>query len=434
MRASEHDLERPKRRALELRDRYAAVRAATLALCEPLAPEDYVLQSMPECSPVKWHLAHTTWFFEVFVLRELDPDYACPRGYERLFNSYYEALGARISRDARGLLSRPTIDEIRVYRARVDDAVCALLSRAEPPRADLLARVELGLAHEEQHQELLLTDLLHAFSKNPIEPIYRAAPEALSRACSVVHEEPRGEAHRWCDEPGGVLRVGRTGDGLAFDNEGPLHRAFVEPFSLRSERVTCAEYIEFIRDGGYREPRLWLADGYAFITSRAIEAPEYWTREGESFSRFTLYGRLPVDPHAPVTHLSYYEADAFARWVQARLPSEVEWEVSARRASHAGQHVEDGLFVCSRASVNETMGGAWTWTSSAYSAYPGFVAQAGALGEYNGKFMSGQMVLRGSSCFTPRAHARVTYRNFFAPHTRFQVSSLRLARSVSRAS
>lgn len=405
----------------DLTSRWRDVRRATEALCTPLETEDYVVQSMPDASPAKWHLAHTTWFFETFVLAPHVPGHRpFHDGWSILFNSYYVAAGPRHPRPERGLLTRPTVGEVFAYRAAVDEALAAFLETADSRRPEVAALVELGLHHEQQHQELLLTDILHAFSRNPLAPVY------LSRRTP----EPSGiPSLRWATFPGGLVQVGHAGTGFAFDNEGPAHRVFLEPFSLASRPVTSGEYLEFIGDGGYRRPELWLSDGFAAAQIGGWEAPLHWRRRDDGFTRFTLHGEWPVDPGAPVTHVCHYEADAFARWAGARLPAEAEWETAALVTPGAGPFVEDGWLTPKATPVDAPLlGGAWTWTASPYVAYPGFRPAEGAVGEYNGKFMVNQMVLRGGSCLSPRSHLRPTYRNFFPSAARWQMTGIRLAR------
>ncbi|GEJ57026.1 ergothioneine biosynthesis protein EgtB [Anaeromyxobacter diazotrophicus] len=405
--------------------RYRAVRARTEALCAPLGPEDMVVQSMPDASPAKWHLAHTTWFFETFLLGPREPGFEPfhPK-YGFLFNSYYDTVGPRHARAKRGLLTRPPLPEVRAYRRQVDDRVLALLERGLDPEG--AAVLEVGLHHEQQHQELLLTDIKHAFSENPLRPAY-APPLAPSRRSA-----PR---LAWVEHEGGLCELGHGGGGFAFDNEGPRHRAWLEPFALASRAVTCGEYLGFLEDGGYRRPGLWLSDGFAAAARAGWEAPLYWERDGAGWSVFTLHGPRPLDPAEPVVHLSYYEADAYARWAGARLPTEAEWEVVARGAAEDGALADGGRYHPAAAGEQrpaQLLGDVWEWTASAYAAYPGYRPAPGALGEYNGKFMVNQLVLRGGSCATPAGHVRPTYRNFFYPEARWQFSGLRLCREARR--
>lgn len=378
--------------------RYRAVREASEALAAPLSPEDCQVQSMPDVSPTKWHLAHVSWFFETFLLapsgtgyRLFDPAYAV------LFNSYYVGIGDRHPRPQRGLLSRPGLEEVRAYRRHVDEAMERLIGsgRADP---DLL---KLGLAHEQQHQELMLMDIKHVLSVNPIEPVYAPDAEPL-RAVSEAD---------WREHPGGLYEIGHAGPGFHFDNEAPRHRVWLEPFRIAGRLVTAGDYAAFIADGGYRRPELWLSDGWATAVAEAWEAPLYWSAGDRGWTRFTLAGRRPVHPDEPLSHVSYYEADAFARWAGKRLPTEAEWEVAA--ASSGG--------------LDQAGDCLWQWTASPYAPYPGFAPASGAVGEYNGKFMVNQMVLRGGCIATPAGHARPTYRNFYPPHARWMFAGIRLA-------
>jgi ergothioneine biosynthesis protein EgtB len=386
-------------------ERFRSVRARTEALAAPLGPEDQVVQSMPDCSPTKWHRAHTTWFFEEFVLgphagvAPHDPAF----GY--LFNSYYEAVGPRQPRPHRGMITRPTVDQVSAYRAAVDDQVDALLARGTVT-AEVLDLIELGCHHEEQHQELLLMDAKHLLAQNPLRPAYTTLAEAPDAAVAEG-----SAAADWVKHPGGIVEVGHAGDGFAYDNEGPRHEVLLQPFSLADGLVTEGEWASFVADGGYQRPDLWLSDGWYAVQAGGWEAPLYWERpdgDAGSWSVFTLGGSRALSPSAPVRHVSYYEADAYARWAGCRLPTEHEWEAVSPDAS---------------AGVGE----AWEWTGSAYLAYPGFRPAAGAVGEYNGKFMSGQHVLRGASCATPPGHSRPTYRNFYPPAARWAFSGVRLA-------
>jgi ergothioneine biosynthesis protein EgtB len=373
---------------------------------------------------VKWHLAHTTWFFETLVLEGLPGHAPFHPTFRVLFNSYYQSVGAQHPRPERGVISRPTLDGVRAYRRHVDERILRLLDGGAS--AGALDVVELGLHHEQQHQELILTDLKHAFSRNPIRPAYR------ERA-----HPPAGPARplRWHAFEAGLREVGHAGAGFAFDNERPRHRVFVEAFLLASRPVSNDEYLAFVRDGGYERPELWLSDGFATLSARGWKAPLYWEeRDGELFS-FTLGGMAPLRGDEPVCHVSHYEADAYARWAGARLPTEAEWEVAAEAAAPAGGFVEDGRFhpappPDAADQPAGLFGDVWEWTASAYAPYPGFRPLAGSLGEYNGKFMSNQLVLRGGSCATPRRHIRRTYRNFFPPDARWQFSGIRLARDA----
>jgi ergothioneine biosynthesis protein EgtB len=414
-----------------LQEAFTRSRAATLALCEPLETEDFGLQSMPDASPVKWHLAHTSWFYEEFLLRAQDPHYAdFHPAFRDLFNSYYQSVGAPFTRADRGKLSRPTVIDVMHYRAHVDRAVSHLLEHrpADPSRAATIASiVALGVAHEQQHQELVLTDLKHAFSLNPLRPAYRPRERA------EPGREPR--VARFHRVAGGLSPIGHGGRAFAFDNESPRHRAFVEPFQLADRLVTNAEYLAFVRDGGYRQATLWLADGWDLREREGWGRPLYWSPDGTS--EFTLSGERALDPGAPVAHLSFYEADAYARWAEARLPTEQEWEVAASMLPVDGHFLESGRFHPAGAAtdpevpqprIRQMFGDVWEWTRSAYAPYPGYRPLPGAVGEYNGKFMSGQMVLRGGSCATPAASMRATYRNFFPPSARWQFAGLRLAR------
>lgn len=384
--------------------RLLAVRRHSEALAAPLSPEDQCVQSMADASPTKWHLAHTSWFFESFVLQPHVAGYRpFSEAYGFLFNSYYEAMGPRHARPQRGLLTRPSAAEITAYRRHVDDALVAAF-RGDPDHAAavLAPLVELGWQHEQQHQELLLTDILHAFHGNPLQPAYDGPGAPRPRGAG----EGAGDA----DYDGGLVSVGHDGQGFAFDNEGPRHQVFLRPYRLARGLVTNREWLEFMAAGGYRDPAHWLADGWARVVQEQWQAPLYWRHDAAGWSQLTLAGRVPLDLDAPVTQLSFFEAEAFARWRGKRLPTEAEWEHAALLAP-----------------LPQMFGEAWQWTASAYAPYPGFRALPGALGEYNGKFMSGQMVLKGSSCVTPRGHARASYRNFFYPHQRWQFAGLRLA-------
>ncbi len=406
-------------------ERYRGVRAQSDKLARPLSAEDACVQSMADASPAKWHLAHTTWFFEVFVLAEqvrnylpFDPD------YRFLFNSYYHTVGAQHPRPRRGLLTRPDMTAIRAYRDHVDEKMYALIGSGLD--ASSSGVVEVGLHHEQQHQELLLMDIKHLFSCNPTSPAYTTA------AVAAAHCIPDLTFHEF---EGGIVPLGAGPVGFSFDNERPRHDTLLQPYSLASRLTTNQEYADFIRDGGYDDPLLWLADGWTTIGKEGWRAPLYWREvDGERFE-FTLAGLRPLDPAAPVVHLSYYEADAYARWADGRLPTEAEWETAAAAASLTGNFVENGslhprpLQCADAKQPSQMFGDVWEWTMSPYTAYPGFWTPPGAIGEYNGKFMSSQMVLRGGCCATPEAHIRGTYRNFFYPANRWQFGGVRLARN-----
>jgi ergothioneine biosynthesis protein EgtB len=406
--------------------RYAAVREATEALAAPLSAEDQTVQSMPDCSPTKWHRAHTTWFFETFLLSRFDPDYRVFHdAYGYLFNSYYEAVGPRHPRPERGLLSRPGVCEIARYRAHVDQAMARLVAAlGDAAWREAAPLLEIGLQHEQQHQELILMDIKHTLSLNPLQPAYQvAAPAPMRRAPPLA----------WHELAGGLRQIGHGGAGFAFDNETPRHKVWLEPCRLASRLTTCGEYLDFIADGGYRRPDVWLSDGWATVQQQGWTAPLYWTPEGTGWSIFTLAGRRALDPAEPVVHVSFYEADAFARWTGRRLPSEAEWEVAAVEAGVAldGNLAHRSRFHPEAATeaggLTQMIGDVWEWTQSPYIAYPGFRPAAGAVGEYNGKFMSNQMVLRGGAAVTPAGHMRATYRNFFPPAARWAFAGIRLA-------
>jgi ergothioneine biosynthesis protein EgtB len=421
--------------------RFSATRLKTMELCKPLTPEDMMVQSLPEGSPVKWHLAHTSWFFESFILREFlvgyrpfNPD------FQWLFNSYYQSVGPFPEKRLRASFSRPGLDEVFQYRAHVDEAIERLLERNPDPEA--LKRIELGANHEEQHQELLITDILHAFFTNPLRPVYlngdaeQPAPKSQKRSAATT-------ALSFQHFQGGLREVGHSAESFCFDNESPRHRVWLQPHSLANRLVTCGEYAEFMADGGYRRPEFWLSAGWMAVHSNGWRAPLYWTSESGDWSVFTLRGEIPLErlKDAPVSQVSYFEADAYARWAGRRLPTEFELETAAEDATQTaaieGNLLESGILTPAPAShaaavqkggsLAQLFGDCWEWTASAYLGYPGFQALAGSLGEYNGKFMSGQMVLRGGSCVTPKSHLRASYRNFFSPETRWQFSGIRLA-------
>jgi ergothioneine biosynthesis protein EgtB len=406
---------------------YQRTRAQTLALAAPLSAEDCALQSMPDASPVKWHLAHTSWFFETFVLEPALPGFAPYReAFRVLFNSYYVALGPRHPRPERGLLSRPSLDEVLAYRVSVDERMHALFARYPEQIARLADTIELGVNHEQQHQELILTDLKHALSRNPLLPAYRAAPARAGGASAPL---------RWSALPDGVRQIGHAGEGFSFDNERPRHRVFVGEFEIAERLATNAEYRAFIDDGGYRRPELWLSEGWDVRSAQGWQAPLYWLeREGGWNHQFTLEGTRALEPDEPVTHVSYYEADAYARWCGARLPTEAEWEIVAAAREPAGNFLDSGRLhpaPLGAAGGGQFYGDAWEWTGSSYAPYPGFRAPEGAVGEYNGKFMVNQYVLRGGFCATPHSHIRASYRNFFPAAARWQFSGIRLARDPS---
>ncbi|MGH8064783.1 MAG: ergothioneine biosynthesis protein EgtB [Candidatus Entotheonellia bacterium] len=410
--------------------RYHQVRRFTEGLCQPLVTEDYVIQAMPDVSPPKWHLAHTSWFFETFVLASASPGYRSPHAsYAYLFNSYYVAAGERHGRPKRGLLSRPTVEEVYRYRAYVDQQMTAFLEGLDGEELDTWSPiVELGLHHEQQHQELILTDLKYNFACNPLRPAY-ATPNIPRRAQAV-------SALQWVSFPEGVYWIGHDGQGFGFDNESPRHRSFVEPFQLASRLITNGEYLAFMADGGYERPELWLSMGWDTVQREGWEAPLYWEQRHGTWWVMTLAGMQPVQEAEPVCHVSYYEADAYARWADARLPTEVEWEVAAMPLPIRGNFAEQQTFHPVPMSQTDTavplaqmLGDVWEWTQSHYSPYPGYTAAPGALGEYNGKFMANQFVLRGGSCATSVSHIRPTYRNFFPADARWQFMGIRLART-----
>ena len=404
---------------------YRRVRADTEVLAAPLCPEDFVIQTTEEASPAKWHLAHVSWFFETFILGEYLPGYVeFHPAYRVLFNSYYEQVGSFHPRPARGFLSRPTVDDVYRYRAHVDRHMLDLFEDSrDRPWHEILERVEIGLNHEQQHQELLLTDIKRNFSVNPLRPAYRTdLPQPP--------HQPRG-ALDWVEFGGGLCEIGAAGEGFVYDNERPRHRVWLEPFRLASRLVTNGEYMAFMESGGYANPALWLSDGWTRVRQSGWSSPLYWERIDGNWWQFTLGGMRPVDADEPLCHVSYYEADAFATWSGRRLPTEAEWEVAAAGCDVVGNLRGAGYLRPVAAAdgdgLRQLYGDVWEHTASAYLPYPGFQAADGALGEYNGKFMSGQMVLRGGSCVTPADHVRPTYRNFFYPHERWQFQGFRLA-------
>lgn len=428
----------------DIRSLFEATRSQTEALVATLEIEDMVAQSMTDASPVKWHLAHTTWFFEEFILTKHDADYRSPdERFAYLFNSYYVQVGPRYERASRGLISRPTVRDVMAYRVAVNGALVALIDAGRAP----LDLVELGCHHEMQHQELLLTDLLHLLSHNPLWPAYKPpSPNILADPAPLT----------WVDFPGGVVDIGHDGEGFAFDCEAPRHKALLRPYKLASRAVTNAEWAAFIADGGYQAPEFWLADGWGMAQQEGWTAPLYWQRRETGgadsvdgaeagWEAFGLRGLQPVDPDAPVAHVSYYEADAYARWAGKRLPTEPEWEAALTASNAPGAFLESGMLRPRPAAIPESgpedapksgpslaqmAGDVWEWTQSAYAAYPGYKPPTGAIGEYNGKFMANQFVLRGGSAVTPKLQMRSSYRTFFYPHQRWQMTGLRLAEDI----
>jgi ergothioneine biosynthesis protein EgtB len=411
----------------DILERYRGVRAFTTALTADLASEDCVVQSMPDVSPTKWHMAHTTWFFETFILKKWIPRYQpeIPE-YAYLFNSYYNAAGDMHRRDLRGLISRPTVEQTRAYRAGIDRHIENLIATAdETVLNEIEPLIILGIHHEQQHQELLVTDIKHVFAQNPLYPVFREQKGHGARGTSSMNFVEFDEE---------IAEIGHTGSGFSYDNEGPRHRALVPAFSLGSRPVTNGEFLEFIDAGGYRRAEFWLSLGWMTVNEQRWQAPLYWKQEDGRWLNFTLTGFRPVEESEPVTHVSYFEADAYAKWAGARLPTEFEWERAAGGEPVEGNFVENEYFHPQSAGnqkepndLSQIFGDVWEWTRSAYSPYPGYKAEPGALGEYNGKFMCNQYVLRGGSCATSRSHIRVTYRNFFQPEKRWQFTGVRLA-------
>jgi ergothioneine biosynthesis protein EgtB len=404
---------------------YCEVRATTEQLAAILSPEDQTVQSMPDVSPTKWHRAHVTWFFETFILAPHRPDYrSFNDAYAYIFNSYYEALGDRHPRTERGLISRPGIDDIARYREHVDREMTSFLGGGLESAVSEL--VTLGLHHEKQHQELLLMDIKHVLSRNPLQPVYKAR---TAQDPSTPAAPPKAG---WIEHEGGTTEIGHNGDGFGFDNEFPRHPVYLSPFALADRPVTCGDWLSFMEDGGYSRPEFWLSDGWSVVMAQDWRSPLYWFADPEkldTWQQFTLSGTRQVDPDEPVCHVSYYEADAYAHWTGMRLPTEAEWETVAASSASGDNLLSTGsLHPVPAVTTNALYGDVWEWTSSAYTPYPGFRTAPGAVGEYNGKFMVSQYVLRGGSCVTPSGHIRATYRNFFPPGARWAFSGLRLAR------
>jgi ergothioneine biosynthesis protein EgtB len=414
--------------------KFSQVRQTTQGLTAELSAEDCMVQSMPDASPVKWHLAHTTWFFETFILTPHLPDYQpLNPEYRNLFNSYYNAVGDRPLRDQRGVFSRPSLDDVYAFRRHVDDAVLKLLET--DPSAEVAELVTLGLQHEQQHQELIVTDMKHGLWSNTLHPAFcEKLPDSESKRDQKL--VPR---LKWRSYPAGLFEMGHNGRGFAYDNETPRHKTYLQDFQLASRLITNAEYMQFILDDGYRRPELWLSEGWETVRTQRWESPLYWeSRGGDHWFHYTCSGMRPVGLDEPVCHVSYFEADAFARWAGARLATEAEWEIAASGVDVSGNFLESGRFhpapfpgETSGDQPQQLFGDVWEWTQSSYSAYPGFIPAAGALGEYNGKFMCNQYVLRGGSCGTPGSHIRASYRNFFPAHARWQFSGIRLAKDLS---
>lgn len=416
-----------------LTESYKTVRDFSGALAEPLEIEDYVIQSMPDVSPTKWHLAHTSWFFETFVLSKAVKGYKSPSPqYAYLFNSYYVQAGERHLRPKRGLISRPTVEETYNYRNYVDEFMIQFIDDADEKEwKEFSPVIEIGIHHEQQHQELMVTDIKHVFSENPLRPAYMSDKAGSGK--SAGNSPPA----KWLDFAGGIYSIGHEGKGFGYDNEFPLHKVYLEPFRLQSRLITNGEYMDFIEDGGYRTPELWLSAGWAAVETNNWEAPFYWERKNGKWVYFTLSGMRNVNPEEPVCHVSYFEADAYARWADARLPTEAEWEVAAAELPIEGNFADNRTFHPeARAAVKgnsprQMYGDVWEWTQSPYTSYPGFKTLPGALGEYNGKFMCNQFVLRGGSCATSKSHIRKTYRNFFPPDARWQFMGIRLAKDFT---
>jgi len=418
----------PTRSAIEAR--LFDTRRLSLELAEPLSPEDMTVQAMDDASPTKWHLAHVTWFFETFILSKHLPGYQpFDDTFNYCFNSYYESQGPRQPRPKRGLLTRPSSERVLAYRAHVDAGLAKLFAKGISPSSQIARLVEVGINHEQQHQELLLTDILALFAANPLYPAYRQKPSAAASAAA--------EPVRWLEFPGGIVKIGHDGKGFAWDNELPQHEALIHPFALADRLVSNGEWLKFIADGGYRTASLWLADGWALLNREGWQAPLYWQERDGRWLAMSLHGLNPIEPAAPVAHVSYYEADAYARWAGKRLPSEFEWELAAQTLPLVGNTLASKALrplpadgPAGEGTPRQMFGDVWEWTQSAYLPYPGYRPPAGALGEYNGKFMVSQQVLRGGSCATPAGHTRASYRNFFYPHQRWQFMGLRLASEI----
>ncbi|WP_425408319.1 ergothioneine biosynthesis protein EgtB [Hyphococcus sp.] len=415
--------------AVTIRDCFIRVRGDSETLVQPLSPEDCMIQSMEEASPAKWNLAHTSWFFETFILKPHAPAYRPYHDdFSYLFNSYYNQIGDRHPRADRGLLSRPSLENVMAYRRHVTEAVVHLTDTGNREILEKIAPLLImGCAHEQQHQELLLTDLQHGLYQNPLLPAVYEWPGDVKDSAPAL---------AWRQMEGGVCDIGWNGDGFAFDNEEPRHKVYLHPFELANRAVTNAEFMEFMEDGGYEEPKHWLSDAWDAVNAEGWRAPQYWRKADDGWRQYTLFGERPVNPDAPVCHISFYEADAYASWAGARLPTEFEWEAAASLFPLEGRFLENGKLkspapAAGDARLLQLFGDVWEWTASPYVAYPGYAPPAGAVGEYNGKFMSGQMVLKGGSCATPAGHVRVSYRNFFPPSARWQFSGFRLARDCT---
>ncbi|NVJ52013.1 MAG: ergothioneine biosynthesis protein EgtB [Gammaproteobacteria bacterium] len=407
-------------------------REASKRLCENLEVEDYGLQAIAETSPIKWHLAHTSWFYETFVLKPFANDYTeFNAAFQHLFNSYYNGVGQPFKRPNRGLLSRPTVAEVWRYRQIIDDAIAELIlslpTAHAPNQAALIEqRIELGIQHEKQHQELMLTDLKYNFYQNPLLPSYDTAP------LSEITDAPANRTE-WYNIESGLYEVGFSGNGFHFDNETPRHKTYLNSVNIATQLVSNAAFLKFMQDGGYQRPELWLSDGWDWVQSQSLSRPLYWFQNDQQWYEYTLYGPVKLDPSRPLCHVSFYEADAYARWCGARLPSEFEWEVYATSASQADEStIHSPQWHPNACADNDLQQQVWQWTASSYAAYPGFQPPSGAIGEYNGKFMCNQMVLRGGSCLSPPQHTRLSYRNFFYPETQWQMSGIRLAQDIDR--